>query len=136
MQPATMSDTAADETQAGRGRRFFAEHLRRLLAARGWTQSELGRRAGVGRDVVSTYMTERSLPTRANLERIAKALDMLPADLLPPSDVEGAEVYPFSALSLPNGLARVRLDMVLTLDELTNLMVLINGTGRSPGGDG
>lgn len=61
----------------------FGKRLYQLMVAKGWHQSELARRADVARDSISTYIRGVSLPEAGNLEKLAKALGIEPADLLP-----------------------------------------------------
>lgn len=61
----------------------FAGKISQLMQEKGWRQSDLARQAGLPRDAVSVYMRGRSLPTPGNLEKLAKALDVAPDDLLP-----------------------------------------------------
>lgn len=61
----------------------FARRLTYLMNARGWNQSELARRAGVGRDAVSSYVRARSFPEPANLSKLASAFKMGVDELLP-----------------------------------------------------
>lgn len=61
----------------------FARRLYKRMVERGWTQSELSRQAGLNRDAVSTYVRGVSFPTPVNLDRLAKALGVEPAALLP-----------------------------------------------------
>lgn len=67
----------------------FGRRLYRLMAAKGWHQSELARRAGIARDSVSTYIRGVSLPEPGNLDLLAKALGVDPAELLP-NQIEAA----------------------------------------------
>lgn len=62
----------------------FSRRLYNALVAKGLTQSELARRAGLNRAAVSSYATARSLPNPANLAALAKVLDQAPEELLPP----------------------------------------------------
>lgn len=61
----------------------FGRRLYRLMTDKGWSQSELARRADVTRDAVSTYVRGASLPSPLNLSKLAKALDVEPEKLLP-----------------------------------------------------
>lgn len=67
----------------------FGRRLYKLMIAKGWTQSELSRQAGIARDSVSTYVRGVSLPEPLNLERLAKALGVTAVELLP-NHVEAA----------------------------------------------
>lgn len=61
----------------------FGRRLHALLLEKGWNQSELARRAELGRDAISTYVRGRSFPEPTSLKRIADALGTTPTDLLP-----------------------------------------------------
>jgi transcriptional regulator with XRE-family HTH domain len=59
----------------------FARRLFLRLEEKGWSQSELARRAGLSRDSVSTYIRARSVPSPVNLRKLSEALGCLPSDL-------------------------------------------------------
>lgn len=60
----------------------FGRRLDRMMVNKGWSQSELARRAGLPRDSVSTYIRGRVLPTDKSLRKLAKALDCEPTEIL------------------------------------------------------
>ena len=61
----------------------FARNLYELMRSKGWTQSELSRRAGIGRDNISQYIRGRTYPTPGMLAKVAQALGTTPEELLP-----------------------------------------------------
>lgn len=61
----------------------FGRRLQNLMIEKGWNQSELARRAGLGRDAISTYVRGRSFPEPINLKRVADALSISPHEILP-----------------------------------------------------
>ena len=61
----------------------FAQRLLAVMRERGWTQSELARRARIGRDNVSGYIRGKNLPGPAILNRLAAALAVGPEQLIP-----------------------------------------------------
>jgi transcriptional regulator with XRE-family HTH domain len=65
----------------------FGKRLHTLIVRKGWTQSELARRADLPRDSISTYVRGAVFPTRHSLEKLAKALGV-EADALLPNLVE------------------------------------------------
>lgn len=67
----------------------FAKRLYDLMISKGWNQSELARRAELPRDSISTYMRAKVLPTPQSTQKLAKALNMSPEDLMP-NHVESA----------------------------------------------
>ena len=71
----------ADETMKA----AFAQRLLTVMRERGWTQSELARRARIGRDNVSGYIRGKNLPGPAILNRLAAALEVGPEELIPMS---------------------------------------------------
>ena len=56
---------------------------------KGWSQSDLGRRAGLPRDSISVYVRGKSLPTEKSLRALADALGTAPSELMP-NHVESA----------------------------------------------
>lgn len=61
----------------------FGQRVYEAMLERGWNQSELARQADLPRDSISVYIRGRSLPSALNLQKLAKALDVEPSDLLP-----------------------------------------------------
>jgi len=70
-------------------REAFGRKLYDLMLKKGWTQSELGRRAGITRGSISNYILGHAVPTDLNVARLAKALNVS-MDSLRPSRVEEA----------------------------------------------
>lgn len=68
-----------------RAKQEFAKRLRKMMLDRGWSQSELSRRAGIGRDSVSCYIRAINLPEGPAIRKLAKALSVEEEDLLPSS---------------------------------------------------
>jgi transcriptional regulator with XRE-family HTH domain len=52
----------------------FARKLQKAMLDKGWNQSELARRAGMGRDNISGYMSGRILPGSKHLKKLEDAL--------------------------------------------------------------
>lgn len=61
----------------------FGNRLYSLMLGKGWNQSELAKRADMGRAAISTYIRGRSIPTPQSVERLAKALGVSSSYLLP-----------------------------------------------------
>lgn len=76
----------ADARDSGRAdaaaKAEFGRRLRGLLAQRGWSQSELARRARIGRDNISGYVRGQNLPGPTILNRIAEALGVGVSELV------------------------------------------------------
>lgn len=75
----------------------FANRLNAAMVKKGWTQSELARRASdhhpekqIGRDSISVYMRGKALPSAAVLGALAASLGIEPSDLLPTRGVPTA----------------------------------------------
>lgn len=78
----------ADDTNAGLTpkhltKQAFGRRLANLMYAKHWHQSELGRRADITRDLISSYIRGLRFPTPVNLAKLAKALNVSEAQLLP-----------------------------------------------------
>lgn len=61
----------------------FGKKLVTLMQAKGWSQSELARRAEIGRDNVSSYVRGKYFPQPKHLRRLASALAVEPGELMP-----------------------------------------------------
>lgn len=85
LEPVQESDSPLDSTYAPRQltKQEFGRRLHNMVMKQGWNQSELARRAGIGRDAVSTYVRGRSYPEPQTLRKLCKALNCKPEDLLP-----------------------------------------------------
>ncbi len=70
-------------TRAEFGRRLYS-----LMLKRGWNQSKMAREVGLGRDSISQYVRGRSIPSPANLDKLAKALNIEPDVLFPNYDAQ------------------------------------------------
>lgn len=109
-------------------RRIFRERVKALLLDKGWNQSELARRADVGRDQISTYLRDnpRSLPTPGTLVKIARALGVSTNELLPTAgDLNPARAQPLEVLGSDETGYRVRINIPLPLPALSELMQLV-----------
>ena len=62
-------------------KRRFGKRLFELMAERGWTQSDLGRNAGIGRKLISDYVCGRSLPRPQAIVKLAQAFKVNPDEL-------------------------------------------------------
>ncbi|MGN2635409.1 helix-turn-helix domain-containing protein [Nocardia takedensis] len=54
----------------------LGEQVRRVREARGWTQSELAKRAGMKQNAISRFEAGDGVPTIQTLDRIAGALNV------------------------------------------------------------
>jgi transcriptional regulator with XRE-family HTH domain len=103
----------------------FARRLQDAMVHKGWTQSDLARFAsrhvpkpspgqklgnrGIGRALISRYISGEMLPNPVYLEALARALDVEPGDLIP-AVVPGVrnDPAPFELRALPDGRVFIR----------------------------
>jgi len=64
-------------------REEFARNLYRAIQKRGWTQTDLARHTGIGRDSISHYIAGRNMPGPVNAKRIADALNVPLEQIMP-----------------------------------------------------
>lgn len=104
----------------------FARRLQRMLAERGWNQSELARRISqsegsesVDRSSVSLYIRGKTLPRPETLYHIAKVFDVDPGDLLPATMVASVDAAAptIEVKDADPGFAWVRLNIRLPWDK-------------------
>lgn len=106
------------------------KHLRQM---RGFTLSELARRASLGKGTLSELESGRRNPTLETLYSLTEPLGVGLADLLEPARVEGQVVVPGEAT---DPVQAVLLDVVDTVEgarvEIYRLTLTGHGTRRSP----
>lgn len=61
----------------------FGKRVYALRVARGWSQSDLSRRADIPRDAISKYCRGINLPDPVNLNKLAETFGVSPEELLP-----------------------------------------------------
>lgn len=79
-------------SSANEERAFFAKALVKLLRERDMNQSELGRKTGLSRDAISSYVRARSMPEPKNLRKIADALGVETTTLTMPAEHDASLV--------------------------------------------
>ena len=127
-----VGDSSSDEALRPKHltKQEFGRRLYNLMVRKGWTQSELARQAGIARDSVSTYVRGRSLPEPLNLERLAKALGVSAAELLP-NHMESAIDDDAPSLELKvstanANLAWLRVNRLVTTRAAMEIMSILN----------
>lgn len=78
-------ETAPATGTTGSARQVLAQNLKRLRAARGWSQEQLAFEAGLHRTFVAHVEREVRNISLDNVERLAMALGVSPAALLTPT---------------------------------------------------
>ena len=84
------ADGTVDLSQRVIRKAEFGKRLFDLMQQKGWNQSELAKRADMGRDSVSTYIRGRSVPSPQNLEKLSNALNVKPEELYPNYEANSA----------------------------------------------
>ena len=113
----------------------FGRRLYKLMAAKGWRQAELARRAGIGRDSVSTYINGRSTPTQQNLDGLSRALGV-PSNVLLPNHTASAiatDKPEFEIRVSPGDPSKawVKLDRLVSFDTATRIGELLRDEAAS-----
>lgn len=102
-------------------RKELSTNLQMYLRKKHWRQIDLARAAGMGRDSISSYVNGRMLPSRENLEKMAKALRIEPENLQSgtpqtKSDLEGA-AYEWRLLNVEDPLGWLKINRRVTPDQ-------------------
>ncbi len=113
------------------GRRVYKE-----MMARGWNQSELARQADLPRDSISTYVRGVSFPSPKSLQKLADALGVLPADLLPNSvesaiDEDNPSLNMRVSTAAPNS-AWLQVNRLVSLSTAARVIELIEADNVAP----
>lgn len=115
----------------------FSNRLAKILADRGWNQSDLARAAEkhlpkgehFRRDNVSAYLNKISLPRPRQLVAMAKALGMSPNDLLPSVGSSGRTVsMPYSMRPVDGvpGRAWLQVDMEVPMSRALAVLSILD----------
>lgn len=97
----TRADVTAKFDPSPRHR--FGERLAKFIAERGWNQSDLGRKAGIGRNLISSYARGHCLPTPRMAFKLARALKIDPQELLMHCDRPSVQkTAPHPEVTLPS----------------------------------
>lgn len=108
----------------------FGRRVQSLMLAKDWNQSDLAKAADLGRDSISTYVNGKTFPTMRALRKLAKALGVEEAELLPNSlmnamDDEHPAIELKQAAGHP-GMAWLRINRAVPFSVATQIMALIN----------
>jgi len=110
----------------------FGRRLQAAMLDRGWNQSELARRAGLGRDSVSTYVRGQVLPEPKSLKALAEALGVNPHDLFPNAAMAAMEAEtPALEIRQAHGHTDrvfLRINQLVTLDQAARIFAIIRET--------
>lgn len=117
------------ETSKSTAKLQFGKIIKKLILEKGWTQSELARRAGLPRDSVSVYVRGKSLPTPQSLHRLASALGVKAQELLPIENIDVSDTSPaFEVKVTPNnpGMAWVRFNQQVSMSALAKITEILS----------
>jgi transcriptional regulator with XRE-family HTH domain len=136
-------DMGTDEDRRDSGRAddamkaAFAQRLLMVMRERGWTQSELARRARIGRDNVSGYIRGKNLPGPAILNRLAAALSVGPEELIPMPEQDipnGRKAHGFTLRHLADDGNRVwlQVEQALPWDQAEAILRILGHSLQRP----
>ena len=107
----------------------FGRRLSAAMLDMGWNQSELARRAGLGRDSISTYVRGQVIPEPKSLKALADALGLAAHDLLPDSTFSAMEAEtPALEIRQAHGHADrvfLRINQLVTLDQAARIFAIL-----------
>lgn len=113
--------------------KIFARRLWRLMVGQGWNQSELARRSGVGRDMISGYVRGKHLPDPPHAKKLADALGVEIEDLFPvssggadmPAVVAQRELPPVEMRATSDGKVMLHVNLELPMETALQVLSLI-----------
>lgn len=120
-------------------RTALAKRVMGHLLRRGWSQSELARRSGLGRDVVNKYVNGRAFPTPSSAKSMADALSISPLDLLYGSagaevgtvDQPQTDLPPVAFRALGDGQAYLQINMEVPFELAIEILAMLPRTGSA-----
>jgi transcriptional regulator with XRE-family HTH domain len=115
-------------------RKEFGRRLEKLMLAKGYTQSDLARRANdrmigednqVGRYSINAYVKGRSVPSKQRLIAIAEALECDISELLPATEAELPVGEHLTVRATGHGRMLVSLERKVTLATAAAILQLL-----------
>lgn len=120
-------------TRSQTAKKQFAARIWNLMVAKGWTQAELARRAGLGRYVINAYINANSLPTPESAKKLADALGVTVNRLYPGAEEDfsatGDGLTPFEMKTTSAGKMFVRLNMEMSFDAAGDIFATLQKHG-------
>lgn len=109
----------------------FSKRLGQLVHGAGMRQSVLARKAGLEPYLISNYMLGKAIPSQVNLLALAKALDVAPEALLPPSRTRPeplAENSPLAMIINPSDPSRatLRVNMEVSFEVASEIVSILS----------
>ncbi len=108
-------------------RRAFGDRVRVRMNQKGWTQSELARKAGLKRDSISTYINGKTWPDPANLKRLAATLGCTPEELIPSLTVKPPAAPPIQVTQDGDGM-HLRISKRVSFGQASRILAILEET--------
>lgn len=124
------SDGTVDLSQRVIRKAEFGKRVFDLMHEKGWNQSDLAKRADMGRDSVSTYVRGKSVPSPQNLEKLAKALNVKAEELYPNYEANSAAldepIFQLKQVNDDSNKMWLTINMKIDSDKAIAVMKILN----------
>jgi len=112
----------------------FGRRLQSLMMAREWNQSDVARKAGLGRDAISTYIRGKSFPEPKNLAKLARAFGLAAAELMPNAEIRAIEADQLPMLEIKQvsghpDKVMLRINRTVTMEQAAAIVALLRENG-------
>ena len=112
-------------------RQEFGKRLMHLLVQKGWKQSDLARKTGLGRDSISQYVRGKTVPSPQSLRKMADIIQISPEELYPnyQADAVAEEELPpfeFKAISGEPDKMWVQVNQKMDADKAVKIISILN----------
>tara|TARA_B100000965_G_scaffold217683_1_gene182219 strand:+ start:1088 stop:1507 length:420 start_codon:yes stop_codon:yes gene_type:complete len=110
----------------------FGKRLFKLMHEKGWNQSDLAKKAEMGRDSISTYIRGKSVPTPGNLDRLALLFDVKPEELYPNYEANSAAleepIFQLKQVNDESNKMWLTINMKIDSEKAIAVMKILNET--------
>lgn len=127
-QMAGHTDNVPPERVVEAAKAAFAKSVWNRMLAKGWSQADLARHSGLGRDVIHSYVNAKSLPNAASAAKLASALGITIAQLYPggaDAPAVAAELPAVRMENLASGEVFLQINMKLPQAKALRLLALL-----------
>lgn len=124
------ADEGVDLSIKSLSKQEFGKRLWALIVRKGWSQSDLSRASGIGRDSISNYIRGKTIPTAQAVYKLAESLGVQPEEILP-NLIEQAVDDEVPALEIREahgtpGKAWIRMNRMVTMDQASRILSIVN----------
>jgi transcriptional regulator with XRE-family HTH domain len=116
----------------------FGRRLQQLMLRKEWNQSDVARKADLGRDAISMYIRGKSFPEPKNLAKLARAFGMTAAELLPNAEIRAIDADQLPMLEIKQAAnhpdkVMLRINRMVNMTQAAAIVAILRDANEDDG---